>query len=59
MTYSIKPITHTYPKPFKAQTLWWLYMGDKRVHSFKTRADAMRGAKRLARQWPAPITVNA
>lgn len=56
--YIIREITHTYPKPFKAQKLWWLFIGDKRVHSFDTKADALRGAKGLARRWPAAIAVN-
>lgn len=59
LAYTIAPVTHTYRKPFKTQVLWWLWMGGKRVHCFDSRADAMRGAKVLARRWPAPITVNA
>lgn len=57
--YTIAPVKHTYPKPFKAQVLWWLWIGERRVHSFTSKADAMRGAKVLARRWPAAITVNA
>lgn len=55
MTYTIRQITHKHRKPFKDVTLWWLFMGDKRVHSFPSRADAMRGAKVLAKRWPATI----
>lgn len=57
--YTIAPVTHTYRKPFKDQVLWWLWIGNKRVHAFSTRKDAMRGARVLARRWPAPINVIA
>lgn len=56
--YTIKPVTHTYPSGFKPQVLWWLWIGDKRIHSFPSKADVMRGARVLARRWPAPITVS-
>lgn len=57
-SYTIEPVKHTYPRPFKPQVLWWLWIGERRVHSFASKADAMRGAKRLAKLWPAAITVN-
>lgn len=59
-SYTIAPVKHTYPAPFKPQVLWYLWIGDKRMAaSFPNRSAAMRGAKVLAKLYPAAIKVAA
>ena len=60
MTYTIAQITHTYPAPFKPQTLWHLFINgvEHRGVTFTSKTEALRGAKVLARRWPGTITVN-
>jgi hypothetical protein len=58
MPYTIRAITHTYATPFKPQTLYYLWIGQRRLaQGFRTLSDAKRGAKVLAKRWPAPIVI--
>jgi tRNA A37 threonylcarbamoyladenosine synthetase subunit TsaC/SUA5/YrdC len=59
MNYHIASITHTYPRPFKAQKLWWLWIGEhKQARAYATLDEAKRAAAVLAKLWPGPITVS-